>query len=208
MLLEYWRKPEATRDKFHGDWLLTGDLVRRDADGYLWYVGRADDVISSAGYRIGPGEIEDALNGHEAVAMSAVIGMPDPVKTEDIRAYVVLRPGQTASDALAATLRDWVRNRLARHEVPRDIEFVDALPMTTTGKILRRELRLRATTKQAPCVGRCGPQTGTSGIPVELTDRRCANCSDPARLHLRWHRRVPGNRSLRRRRRRRRCPAR
>ena len=147
MLLEYWRKPEATREKFHGDWLLTGDLVRRDADGYIWYVGRADDVITSAGYRIGPGEIEDALNGHAAVAMSAAIGIPDAVKTEVIRAYVVLRAGHTAGDALASALREWVRSRLARHEVPRDIEFVDALPMTTTGKILRRELRRHATTK-------------------------------------------------------------
>jgi acetyl-CoA synthetase len=147
MLLEYWRKPEATREKFRGDWLLTGDLVRRDAEGYFWYVGRVDDVITSAGYRIGPGEIEDALNSHDAVAISAVIGMPDPIKTEAIRAYVVLRPGQERGLTLAAALREWVRTRLARHEVPRDIEFVDSLPMTTTGKILRRELRARATAK-------------------------------------------------------------
>ncbi len=143
MLLEYWGKPEATRDKFVGDWLLTGDLGRCDDEGYYWYVSRADDVITSAGYRIGPGEIEDALNGHPAVSMSAVIGVPDPIKAEAIRAFVVLRPGYVASAELAATIRASVRTRLARHECPRDIEFLDALPMTATGKILRRELRQR-----------------------------------------------------------------
>ena len=130
MLLEYWRKPEATRDKFAGDWLLTGDLGRCDEDGYYWYMSRADDVITSAGYRIGPGEIEDALNGHPAVAMSAVIGVPDPVKTEAIHAFVVLRPGHAASPQLAEAIRESVRTRLARHECPREIEFVDALPLT------------------------------------------------------------------------------
>ena len=144
MLLEYWGKPEATRDKFVGDWLLTGDLGRCDDEGYYWYVSRADDVITSAGYRIGPGEIEDALNGHPAVSMSAVIGVPDPIKTEAIRAFVVLRPGYVATAELAESIRASVRTRLARHECPRDIEFLDALPMTATGKILRRELRQRA----------------------------------------------------------------
>jgi acetyl-CoA synthetase len=143
MLLEYWGKPEATRDKFAGDWLLTGDLGRCDEDGYYWYMSRADDVITSAGYRIGPGEIEDALNGHPAVAMSAVIGVPDPVRTEAIHAFVVLRPGHAASAELAAAIRESVRTRLARHECPREIEFIDALPLTATGKIMRRELRQR-----------------------------------------------------------------
>jgi len=144
MMLEYWRNPEATARKYAGDWLLTGDLGHRDADGYFWYQSRADDVITSAGYRIGPGEIEDALNGHPAVAMSAVVGVPDPVTTESIRAYVVLRAGHVGDDALAEAIRDAVRQRLARHECPRRIEFVDALPMTATGKIMRRELRKRA----------------------------------------------------------------
>ncbi len=143
MLLEYWGQPQATRDKFVGDWLLTGDLARCDEDGYYWYVSRADDVITSAGYRIGPGEIEDALNGHPAVAMSAVIGVPDPVKTESICAFLVLRPGHVASPELAEAIRESVRIRLARHECPRSIQFVDTLPMTTTGKIMRRELRQR-----------------------------------------------------------------
>ena len=144
MMLEYWRNPQATEDKYAGDWLLTGDLGHRDDENYFWYQSRADDVITSAGYRIGPGEIEDALNGHPAVAMSAVVGVPDPVKTESIKAYVVLRPGQTGDDALSEAIRESVRTRLARHECPREIEFVEALPMTATGKILRRELRERA----------------------------------------------------------------
>jgi acetyl-CoA synthetase len=147
MLLEYWGKPEATRDKFAGEWLLTGDLGRCDEDGYYWYMSRADDVITSAGYRIGPGEIEDALNGHPAVSMSAVIGVPDPVKTEAIHAFVLLRPGHAPSAELAEAIRGSVRRRLARHECPREIEFVDALPMTTTGKIMRRELRKRVLAK-------------------------------------------------------------
>jgi len=141
MLLEYWRRPDATRDKFAGDWLLTGDLGRCDEDGYFWYMSRADDVITSAGYRIGPGEIEDALNGHPAVAMSAVIGVPDPVKTEAIRAFVLLRPGHAGSPELAERIRESVRTRLARHECPRDVLFVESLPLTATGKIMRRELR-------------------------------------------------------------------
>jgi acetyl-CoA synthetase len=141
MLLEYWNKPEATRAKFAGDWLLTGDLGRCDEDGYYWYMSRADDVITSAGYRIGPGEIEDALNGHPAVAMSAVIGVPDPVKTEAIRAFALLRPGHAGSPELAERIRESVRTRLARHECPRDVLFVESLPLTATGKIMRRELR-------------------------------------------------------------------
>jgi len=144
MMLAYWRNPQATAKKYAGDWLLTGDLGQRDDDGYFWYQSRADDIITSAGYRIGPGEIEDALNGHPAVAMSAVVGVPDPVTTESIKAYIVLRPGVVGDAALVEAIRASVRTRLARHETPRAIEFVDALPMTATGKILRRELRERA----------------------------------------------------------------
>ena len=147
MLLEYWCNPLATREKFVGDWLITGDLARCDEDGYFWYVGRADDVITSAGYRIGPGEIEDALNGHPSVAMSAVVGVPDPIKTEVICAYVVLRPGFIGGPQLVNAIQEFIRTRLARHECPRDIVFVDVLPMTATGKILRRELRQREIVK-------------------------------------------------------------
>jgi acetyl-CoA synthetase len=143
MLKEYLNKPEATRDKFIGDWLITGDVGHMDEDGYFWFHGRGDDVITSSGYRIGPGEIEDALLKHEAVQMAAAIGVPDPVRTEIIKAFVILKAGVEPSEALIEELRDFVRSRLARHEVPRLIEFVTALPMTTTGKIMRRELRER-----------------------------------------------------------------
>jgi acetyl-CoA synthetase len=140
-MLEYWRNPEATEEKFQGNWLLTGDLARQDADGYIWFESRKDDVINSAGYRIGPGEIEQSLGGHEAVAMAAVIGVPDERRGQVPKAFVVLRPGVTASQELADELRAHVRVRLAAHEVPGEIEFLDQLPRTTTGKIMRRALR-------------------------------------------------------------------
>ena len=149
MLLEYWNNPVATRDKFAGDWLLTGDLGVRDEDGYFWYRSRADDVITSAGYRIGPGEIEEALLRHPAVRLAAAIGVPDAVRTASIKAFLVLAEGQQPSDALAQEIREFVKTRLARHEYPRDIEFVDSLPTTTTGKIMRRELRERERAKAA-----------------------------------------------------------
>lgn len=144
MFLGYWNNPAATAAKFVGDWLLTGDLGRQDEDGYFWYVGRDDDVITSAGYRIGPAEIEECLMGHPAVALAAVVGAPDPVRTEVVMAYLVLRPGHAPSDALAEAIQGFVRTRLAAYEYPRRIAFVDELPMTATGKIMRRVLRDRA----------------------------------------------------------------
>ena len=141
MMLEYWQNPEATRNKYADGWLITGDTASCDEDGYFWFHGRADDVITSAGYRIGPSEIEDALARHPAVVMAAVVGVPDPVRTESIKAFIILKEGISPSPALVEDVRDFVREHLARHEVPRDIEFVATLPMTTTGKILRRELR-------------------------------------------------------------------
>ncbi|WP_341988861.1 acyl-CoA synthetase [Azorhizobium sp. AG788] len=141
MMLEYWNNSAATEDKYVGEFLLTGDLGRQDEDGYLWYVSRSDDVITSAGYRIGPGEIEDCILKHPAVAMVGVVGVPDPVRTEAIKAWVVLKPGVAGSDALVAEIQDQVRTRLSGHEYPRYVSFTDALPMTATGKILRRELR-------------------------------------------------------------------
>ncbi len=143
MFLEYWDNPEATREKFAGDWLLTGDRGTRDEDGYFHYVGRDDDVITTAGYRVGPGEIEDCLARHMAVAMAAVIGVPDPVRTQSIKAFVMLRPGYEGTPALAREIQDHIKTRLAAHEYPREVEFVTALPMTTTGKIMRGELRAR-----------------------------------------------------------------
>ena len=143
MFLRYWNDPDATERKFAGDYLLTGDMGRRDAEGYFWFQGRADDVITSAGYRIGPGEIENCLMKHRAVALAAVIGVPDALRTEIVKAFLVLKPGRDGSPELAREIQDFVKVKLAAHEYPRAIEFVDALPMTTTGKIMRRELRKR-----------------------------------------------------------------
>jgi acetyl-CoA synthetase len=140
-MLEYWKNPEATAKKYAGGFLLTGDLGVQDDDGYFWYVSREDDVITSAGYRIGPAEIEHTLMKHPAVAMSAVVGIPDPIRTEAIKAWIVLRPGFEAGDALARDIQDFVKVQLAAHEYPRHIQFTDTLPMTATGKVLRRELR-------------------------------------------------------------------
>ncbi len=141
MFLEYWKNPDATAEKFVGDWSLTGDLARMDEDGYLWFVGRKDDLITSAGYRIGPAEIEDCIMKHPAVSMVAVVGQPDPVRTEIVKAYIVLAEGSVASDETARDIQTFVKERLAAHEYPREIEFTHSLPMTATGKIMRRELR-------------------------------------------------------------------
>jgi acetyl-CoA synthetase len=157
MMLEYWQNPEATRSKYADGWLITGDLARCDDDGYFWFHGRADDVITSSGYRIGPSEIEDALARHPDVVMAAVVGVPDPVRTESIKAFIVLKEGTPPSPTLVANIRDFVRDHLAKHEVPRDIEFVSTLPMTTTGKILRRELREIERTRAAERSAANGP---------------------------------------------------
>jgi acetyl-CoA synthetase len=141
MFLGYWKKPEATKEKYAGDWYLTGDMAQKDEDGYFWFVGREDDLITSAGYRIGPGEIEDCLIKHSAVAMVAVVGSPDEIRTEIVKAFIVLKTGITADQGLEDDIKSFVRNRLAAHEYPREIEFADKLPMTATGKIIRNELR-------------------------------------------------------------------
>jgi acetyl-CoA synthetase len=142
MFLRYWNNDVATREKFVGDWALTGDLARKDDEGYFWFVGRKDDVISSGGYRIGPGEIEDCLQGHPAVALAAAVGAPDPVRGEVVKAFVQLHPGGAATAELGRELQAWVRTRLSAHEYPREIEFIDALPVTTTGKVKRADLRV------------------------------------------------------------------
>jgi acetyl-CoA synthetase len=143
MFLGYWGKPEATAAKFVGDWMTTGDQGLMDAEGYVHFHGRDDDVITSAGYRIGPGEIEDCLIKHEAVSLAAAVGKPDALRTEIVKAFVVLKPGHAPSDALAEDIRLFVRSRLSAHEYPREIAFIDELPMTTTGKVMRRLLRDR-----------------------------------------------------------------
>ncbi len=153
--LGYWRNPQATSAKFTGDWCRTGDLATRDADGYLWYIGRADDVFKAAGYRIGPGEIENCLVKHPAVANAAAVPKPDRERGALVKAYVVLAPGFIAARAdftgaaadfdaaLVAELQAHVKGKLAPYEYPKEIEFIDALPMTTTGKVQRRVLRLQ-----------------------------------------------------------------
>jgi acetyl-CoA synthetase len=153
--LGYWKNPEATRRKFTGDWCRTGDLATRDADGYLWYQGRADDVFKAAGYRIGPSEIENCLVKHPAVVNAAVVPKPDAERGALVKAYVVLAPhvvqaraittrGTSSFDAdLVAELQMHVKGKLAPYEYPKEIEFIEALPMTTTGKVQRRVLRLQ-----------------------------------------------------------------
>ncbi|QYX55639.1 AMP-binding protein [Roseovarius sp. SCSIO 43702] len=143
MMLEYWNRPEQTAEKFRGDWLLTGDRGVWEGD-YLRFVGREDDVISSGGYRIGPAEIEDCLITHDAVATVGVVGKPDELRHEIVKAYVVLRSGVEPSDHLACELQDWVKERLAKYSYPREIAFLDSLPMTVTGKVIRKELKARA----------------------------------------------------------------
>ena len=141
--LEYWKNADATKEKFIGDWGCTGDQGRMDEDGYLWYQGRSDDVIKSSGYRIGPAEIESCLVKHPAVANAAVIGKPDSTRGSIVKAFIVLQPGNPPSDALIDEIQKHVRGRLAPYEYPKEIEFIDALPMTTTGKVQRKELRKR-----------------------------------------------------------------
>ncbi len=144
MFLEYWGRPDATRDKFIGDWMTTGDQGTMDEDGYFSFVGRDDDVITSAGFRIGPGEIEDCLLRHPAVALAAVVGKPDALRTEIVKAFIVLKQDRAPSDALAAEIQNFVRTHLSAHEYPREVAFIDDLPMTTTGKVIRRLLREKA----------------------------------------------------------------
>ncbi|MBI5276582.1 MAG: AMP-binding protein [Burkholderiales bacterium] len=141
--LGYWKNADATRRKFTGDWCRTGDLATRDADGYLWYQGRADDVFKAAGYRIGPSEIENCLVKHPAVINAAVVPKPDKERGAVVKAYVVLAPQVVGDAVLIAQLQDHVKGKLAPYEYPKEIEFIEALPMTTTGKVQRRVLRLQ-----------------------------------------------------------------
>ena len=140
-MLGYWNNPDATRANFRGDWWMTGDVGWKDADGFIWFKGRDDDVISSAGYRVGPGEIEDCILKHPAVAMAAVIGVPDRVRGEVPKAFVVLNPGSARAPELAAEIQAFVKTRVAPYQYPREVEFIDALPLTASGKIVRRTLR-------------------------------------------------------------------
>ncbi|WP_299874664.1 AMP-binding protein [uncultured Sulfitobacter sp.] len=140
MMLRYWNRPEETAQKFRGDWMVTGDRGVWEGD-FLRFVGRKDDVITSAGYRIGPAEIEDCLLTHPGVATCGVVGKPDALRTEVVKAYVVRKPGASVR---AKDLQDWVKDRLASYSYPREIAFLEALPMTVTGKVIRRELKAMA----------------------------------------------------------------
>ena len=148
--LRYWNDEAASRGLYRGRWACTGDLARRDADGYFWFEGRSDDIIKSSGYRIGPFEIESAMLKHGAVAEVAVIGVPDPLRGQAIKAFAVTRPGIEGSGALADELVELVKDACGKHLFPREIEFVDALPKTQTGKIQRFLLRQAATAKDPP----------------------------------------------------------
>jgi len=138
---EYWKDPERTKATERGDWYITGDRAYKDEDGYFWFVGRADDVILSAGYRIGPFEVESALVEHPAVAEAAVVASPDELRGEIVKAFVILAPGYQPSDELARELQEHVKNVTAPYKYPREIEFVTSLPKTISGKIRRVELR-------------------------------------------------------------------
>ncbi len=140
----YFEDEAATAASFHDGWYFTGDTATRDADGYIWFVGRADDIISSAGYRISPFEVESSLVEHEAVAESAVVGKPDPIRGEIVKAYVTLAPGFEASGELTQEIQDFVKGHTAPHKYPREIEYRAALPKTISGKIRRGDLRAEA----------------------------------------------------------------
>ncbi|MEI8341360.1 MAG: AMP-binding protein [Verrucomicrobiota bacterium] len=141
---EYWQHPEVTADRFRGDWYLTGDRATCDADGYFWFVGRKDDVIKSSGYRIGPFEVESALIEHNDVLDVAVVGKPDPIRGQIVKAFVVLRNGTDPTEALKKQLQDHCKKAVAPYKYPREIEFVGELPKTTSGKTRHVELRQRA----------------------------------------------------------------
>ena len=153
--LEYFKNPEGTKKKFTGDWCRTGDLAKRDAGGYLWYQGRADDMFKAAGYRIGPSEIENCLVRHPAVANAAVVPSPDETRGNIVKAFIVLAAGYTPSSALEDDIQQHVRRSLAPYEYPKEIEFIDALPMTTTGKVQRRVLRERERARKMPAGTGC-----------------------------------------------------
>jgi acetyl-CoA synthetase len=141
MFLEYWRNPEATKKKFIGDWMRTGDYGIKDENGHFSFTGRQDDIIESGGYRIGPGEVEDCLMKHDAVALVGVIGVPDPVRGEIVKAFIQPKEGVNVDEALKEGIKQHVKTKLEAHAYPREVEFMKKLPRTKTGKILKSELR-------------------------------------------------------------------
>jgi acetyl-CoA synthetase len=149
MFLGYWKNPQATKQKYIGDWLRTGDYGTKDENGYFWFTGRKDDLIESGGYRIGPGEVEDCLMKHGAVKLVAVIGVPDEIRGEIVKAFIVPNEGVRVDEALEDSIRQHVKTKLEAHAYPREIEFLKEMPMTNTGKIMKKELRRREEKKRA-----------------------------------------------------------
>ncbi|MCH7857948.1 MAG: AMP-binding protein, partial [Gemmatimonadetes bacterium] len=147
---EYWRDPDRNAESFHHGWYFTGDRAYQDEDGYIWFVGRADDVIISSAYRIGPFEVESALLEHPAVAEAAVVGKPDPARGQIVKAFIILAGDYEASDELAAEIQQHVKRVTAPYKYPREIDFVLELPKTISGKIRRVELRESETEGQTP----------------------------------------------------------
>ncbi len=141
MFLEYWNNPKATAQKYTGDWMRTGDFGKKDQDGCFWFTGREDDLIESGGYRIGPGEVEESLMSHEAVALVCVLGVSDKVRGQIVKAFIVPQKGITPDKALEDNIRAYVKGKLEAHAYPREIEFMDKMPMTKTGKIRKDKLR-------------------------------------------------------------------
>jgi acetyl-CoA synthetase len=141
MFLEYWKNAPATRNKFVGDWMRTGDYARKDENGHFWFRGRLDDIIESGGYRIGPGEVEECLMKHAAVALVGVIGVPDPIRGQAVKAFILPKDGVIPDKTLENDIREHVKTRLEAHAFPRQISFVDDMPTTKTGKILKHKLR-------------------------------------------------------------------
>jgi acetyl-CoA synthetase len=143
MMREIWKNPEKYKSYFKGKWYITGDRAHIDKDGYVWFVGRADDVIKTAGERVGPFEVESVLIEHPAVAEAGVIGVPDEIRGEVIKAFLVLKPGHEPSEELKEDIKKFVKTRLAGHAYPKDIDFIKSLPKTRSGKIMRRVLKAR-----------------------------------------------------------------
>jgi acetyl-CoA synthetase len=141
MFLEYWQNPQATKAKFTGEWLRTGDYGRKDKNGHFWFSGRQDDIIESGGFRIGPGEVEACLMKHRAVALVGIIGVPDPLRGEIVKAFILPKAGVTPDKVLEESIKEHVKKRLEAHAYPREVTFVSEMPMTKTGKILKHELR-------------------------------------------------------------------
>jgi acetyl-CoA synthetase len=141
MFLGYWKNPRATQEKFIADWMRTGDYGRKDKDGNFWFSGRRDDIIESGGFRIGPGEVEDCLMKHPSVALVGVIGVPDPMRGEIVKAFILPKEGVTPDKVLKESIIEHVKSRLEAHAYPREVEFLEEMPMTKTGKILKQELR-------------------------------------------------------------------